>query len=78
MHAAYTYARGDFQYDAVSRMLTDGCSDSLTHLKGRAKSWSSQYRKSLQGLIKRLRNAGITVECRASGPRGGLRWHIAD
>lgn len=78
MHTAYTYARGEFQIDCINRMLGDGCSDSLMFLTGKAKSWSGQYRKSLQGLVKRLRAANITVELRPSGPRGGARWHIVD
>lgn len=78
MHRGYTQAHGVFQVDCVGRMLDDGCTDSLMHLKGRSKrSWPS-YKSSLSNLIKRLRDNGITVESRASGPRGGIRWHIVD
>lgn len=76
MHTAYTYARGDFQIDAVSRMLDDGLSCSLMHLTGKAKTYSGSYLKSVRSLIARLREHGIEVETRLSGPRKGSRWHI--
>ena len=76
MHTAYKFAKGDFQIDAIDRMLADGCTDSLMHLKGRAKSYWPSYKRSLENLVNRLRANGIEVEYRASGPRGGYRWHI--
>lgn len=75
-NTAYACARGDFQKDCITRMLGEGQTCSLMELTGRAKQYSGQYRNSLAQLIIRLRMAGVTVERRASGPRGGERWHI--
>jgi hypothetical protein len=74
-------ARGSWQLEVVNELIyassrsplySDGfVMNPMYYLRGRARSYAGRYQQSFYSLLRRVRDAGYTVD-QELGPKGGL------